>query len=90
MTTMNYNELQQQAINSTAEKVVVTAPAGSGKDLKNNTGVLTPNGYKSIGDIKIGDTVFDGNGYPTLVSGVYPQGKKQTRRVYGQYSGKNP
>lgn len=81
MTTMNYNELQQQAINSTAEKVVVTAPAGSGKALKNNTGVLTPNGYKSIGDIKIGDTVFDGNGYPTLVSGVYPQGKKQIYRV---------
>lgn len=28
---MNYNKLQQEAINSTASKVLVTAPAGSGK-----------------------------------------------------------
>ena len=31
MTTIKYNELQQQAIDSTASRVVVTAPAGSGK-----------------------------------------------------------
>lgn len=38
--------------------------------------ILTPSGWKFMGDIKVGDFVIAKNGKPTMVTGVYPQGKK--------------
>lgn len=60
----------------------ILACAGSGKALDNNTGILTPNGYIAIGDIKVGDEVYDEKGDIQKVIGVYPQGKKKVNRVY--------
>ena len=53
---------------------VITGSWGSGKAQPNSTIVPTPNGPKKLGDMKIGDMVFDRKGYPTKVLGVYPQG----------------
>lgn len=55
---------------------IINAVAGSGKALKNGTGVLTPNGFVPIETLKVGDLVAsdDGNFYP--VNGVFPQGLK--------------
>lgn len=78
---MEYNKQQQTIIDTTDGNMIVVACAGSGKALDNNTGVLTPHGYVSIGTIKVGDTVFDGTGKPTEVIAVYPQGKKQVYEV---------
>jgi hypothetical protein len=52
-----------------------------GKLLRNTEPVLTPNGWKPIGDIKVGDKVFDGLGKITDVIGVYPHENKQLYRV---------
>ena len=78
---MNYNLSQQKAIDATEDNIIIRAPAGSGKALDNKTGVLTPTGYKPIGKIQVGDTVFDGSGQPTKVVGVYPQGIKQVYNI---------
>ena len=43
--------------------------------------VLTPSGYKSMGEIKVGDEVVGSNGLPTKVLGVYPQGELDVYRV---------
>jgi hypothetical protein len=43
--------------------------------------VLTPVGFKLMGDIKVGDLVVGSNGKPCPVIGVYPQGSLQTFRV---------
>lgn len=43
--------------------------------------VLTPAGWRSMGDIKAGDRVIASNGKPTEVLGVYPQGVKDIFRV---------
>lgn len=59
----------------------ILACAGSGKALVNGTGVLTPNGYVPIEQLKVGDTVYDECGYWQKVTGVFPQGKKKVYKV---------
>lgn len=59
----------------------ILACAGSGKALANGTGVLTPDGYKSIETLKVGDKVYDNDGNIQFVLGVYPQGKKKVWKV---------
>jgi phosphate starvation-inducible PhoH-like protein len=48
------------------------------------TKVLTPGGFRPIGEIKVGDFVIGSDGSPTEVTGVYPQGFKEIYRVYTQ------
>ena len=46
-----------------------------------STPVLTPDGFCPIGALQVGDLVIGGNGRPTPVLGVYPQGPKEVFRV---------
>lgn len=46
--------------------------------------VLTPTGFKPIGELTVGDLVTGSNGLPTPVLGVYPQGRKPVFRVRAQ------
>lgn len=46
--------------------------------------VLTPDGWRAIGDLAAGDLVTGSDGLPTPVLGVYPQGRKQVYRVTTQ------
>jgi len=55
--------------------------AGTGKDLDVDTLVRIPNGWKRMGDVKVGDIVINRHGKPTEVTGVYPQGMKQLYKV---------
>jgi phosphate starvation-inducible PhoH-like protein len=48
------------------------------------TKVLTPEGFRPIGDLRVGDFVIGSNGKPTVVLGVYPQGEKDVYRVTSQ------
>jgi phosphate starvation-inducible PhoH-like protein len=48
------------------------------------TPVLTPDGFRSIGSLAVGDLVIGSNGEPTPVIGVYPQGEKDIYRVTTQ------
>jgi len=48
------------------------------------TPVLTPAGFRPIGDLSVGDLVIGSNGEPTPVLGVYPQGEKDIYRVTTQ------
>jgi phosphate starvation-inducible PhoH-like protein len=46
--------------------------------------VLTPDGFRPIGSLEVGDLVVGSNGLPTPVLGVYPQGRKEVFRVQTQ------
>jgi phosphate starvation-inducible protein PhoH and related proteins len=46
--------------------------------------VLTPDGFRPIGDLRVGDLVTGADGRPTPVLGVYPQGRKQVFRLRAQ------
>lgn len=48
------------------------------------TKVLTPNGFRPIGELQVGDFVIGSNGRPTAVLGIYPQGFKEIYRVFTQ------
>ncbi len=48
------------------------------------TKVLTPNGFRPIGELQVGEFVIGSDGCPTKVLGVYPQGFKEIYRVYTQ------
>lgn len=43
--------------------------------------VLTPNGYRRMGDIQVGDSVVGRDGLPTKVVAVHPQGEMPIYRV---------
>lgn len=62
---------------------ILLAEAGSGKALENLTLIPVCDDRQSvpIKDLKVGDLVFDENGKPTKVLGVFPQGLKRAYRV---------
>lgn len=43
--------------------------------------ILTPSGWRFMGDIVVGDVVIAGDGSPATVTGVFPQGMKQVYSV---------
>lgn len=55
-----------------------------GRSQPMGSGVLTPDGWRSIGELEVGDLVIGSNGEPTPVLGVYPQGEKTIYRVFSQ------
>lgn len=65
-----FNLLQDESV----KIVMAKGKYGSGKAQPNTTRIPTPNGYKLMGELNIGDFVFDRFGKPTKVLGVYPQG----------------
>ena len=59
-----------------------SAPSGFGKALPNDSMIPTPNGWRAVGDIKVGDYLFGQDGKSTKVLSVFPQGMKQVWNVY--------
>ena len=46
--------------------------------------VLTPGGWRRIGELAVGDLVIGSDGEPTPVLGVYPQGRREVFRFRAQ------
>lgn len=61
--------------------VTISGPNGQGKQQPTSEPVLTPEGWRPIGDIEVGDLVIGGDGTPTEVTGVYPQKCREVYRV---------
>ncbi len=55
-----------------------------GRAISINSPVLTPDGFRPIGALAVGDLVIGSNGEPTPVLGVYPQGEKDMYRLATQ------
>lgn len=65
-----------------ARKGVLADSVGTGKLQPLHEPVLTPEGWRPIGEIELGDHVIGQDGKPTLVTGVFPQGEKEIVRVH--------
>jgi hypothetical protein len=63
-------------------RALLSDQMGLGKAQTIKTPILTSNGWIPIGNIKKGDFIYGGNAEPCIVTGVYPQGKKQVNRVW--------
>jgi len=70
----------------TAAGVIEVAPLAymRGRAQPLHTKVLTPSGFRPIGELAVGDQVIGSDGRPTEVLGVYPQGFKEIYRVTTQ------
>ena len=62
--------------NSKSQIYELAGCAGCGKALTTETFVATPNGPKMIGDIAVGDYVYNERKEPVKVLGVYDQGER--------------
>lgn len=54
---------------------------GLGKAIDNETIIPTPDGNKKVGEIKVGDYLYDRKGKPTKVLAVYPHKNKRAFKV---------
>ena len=61
--------------------IIIGARPSVGKGHPNWLELPTPKGNKKVGDLVVGDYVFDRYGKPTKVTGVYPRGKLETYKV---------
>jgi len=84
------DDIQRQAVEALQEKdeneafprdKILCLACGLGKAQPINEIVLTPEGWKEIGTIKVGDSVVGSDGKPTGVMGVFPQGTLDVFRV---------
>lgn len=60
---------------------LISAATGLGKAQPVDEPVLTPDGWRKIGDLRVGDFVIGSDGCPTIIEGVYPQGRRRIFRV---------
>lgn len=60
---------------------VIIGSSSFGKAQPLDARILTPNGYKLMGDMQIGDEVIGRDGLPHKVSGVFPQGMRPIYKV---------
>ena len=60
---------------------IIDASYGSGKLLPLDMPILTENGWKPNGDIKIGEKVYTRNGRLSKVTGIYPENDVETYEI---------
>ena len=85
-----FDMLDPDRVNGYFERnVIEVAPLAfmRGRAQPLDRGVLTPDGFKPIGRLRVGDLVIGSDGLPTPVLGVYPQGRKEVFRLCAQDGG---
>ncbi len=65
------------------KRVIEVAPLAfmRGRAMPLDSLLMTPNGWRKMGDIQIGDEVIGSDGKATEVIGVFPQGRKKVYRL---------
>lgn len=54
---------------------------GTGKSQGVSEPVLTPDGWRTMGDLRVGDFIIGSDGLPTEVLGVFPQGRRDVYKI---------
>lgn len=67
--------------NLEARNFLFTGPAGCGKAQPLYSKIRTPHGWTTMGEIKVGDKVFTGQGNVAQVLGVFPQGLRDIYEI---------
>lgn len=63
------------------KRTILGDDMGLGKAISNSEPVLTPAGFKPMGELQLGEYAIGSNGQPTQITGVFPQGKRDIYRV---------
>ena len=64
-----------------AHEALLHGNRGGGKAQPLDSMVLTPRGFRRMGDIEVGNKVCNPDGTISTIIGVYPQGKKKVYKV---------
>jgi superfamily II DNA or RNA helicase len=64
-----------------ASRLAVVLPTGAGKSQPLTEPVLTPSGWRTMGDLIVGGQVMSASGVPTTVTGIFPQGVRPMMRM---------
>ena len=68
--------------NSRYTSHMIDAMTAAGKACPDDTPIPTPDGWRKLGDLQVGDYVFNADGEPVKVIGIYPQnGERETYRI---------
>lgn len=78
---LDYGVLPALQSNARRRGYLVAADVGVGKALPLDAPVLTPRGWRVMGELHVGDDVIGADGQPTTILGVYPQGERMIYRV---------
>ena len=70
-----------QQISRSGKSGIIADDMGLGKAQPLDARVLTPDGWRKMGEIRVGDLVIGSDGRSTRVTGVYPQGEREVFRV---------
>ncbi len=76
-------EYQKQAVAMmrAMRGLLLADDVGIGKAQPLDAKVLTPSGWRRMGDLRVGDAVIDPDGGTATVEGVFPQGEREVFRV---------
>ena len=74
---MELSKKQLEIVHAKEDKIVVVSSAAAGKAQPNDTIIPTPAGYKTMGELRPGDKVFNRFGKAETILQIFPQGKKQ-------------
>lgn len=80
----HYKRVMNNCLDIQKSNILMVGSTGVGKALPNSMKIPVAYSnvpYKLNGDLKIGDYVFDKQGNPTMVTGVFPQGFKDVYEV---------
>lgn len=64
-----------------SDLIILAARPAMGKAQPLDAKVLTANGWKTMGNVKVGDKLASIDGQPSQVEGIFPQGVEQVYRV---------
>jgi len=80
VTLRQYQEDAVRILNKRKSFLLCDKP-GTGKQQPVDTLVITPSGWRRIGDLRIGDVVTSSTGQSCNVTAIYPQGIKPSYRI---------
>lgn len=72
---------QERFVRSNVDVVFGGGVLGGGKDQPLGSKILTPDGWKTMGDMRVGSTISTPWNGATKVTGVFPQGIKKVFRI---------
>ena len=76
---IDFEQVKRFMVNDVIEVIPLAFMRGRAQPLTSR--VLTPDGFRPIGSLRVGNEVIGSDGQPTRVQGVFPQGLKEIYRV---------
>ncbi len=76
-----FNKIQEEVKTKEEVNGLIIAVPGFGKEQPYSEPVLTPNGYTTMGSLKVGDKTVGKNGLPAIITHIHEQGIKDVYKI---------